>query len=231
MRKILNILFQNWIKYGFETIVVTVGIFGAFTLESWKDQRQEEKELRGVYRNIADDLHTDALALDTILADYKWRINTMYRILTEAISEDEWIENDSLRESFMGYPDFRESQRGLGLLKSKITAGGEAGNLAGRISNFYNVRLLEISVSLNEVDDILYDNLKHWMNNEVWLSATLLDEDRTLLARYVKDNPYFRNRLTVFLAVLASHTNNLNKYKEEGTILAEEINAFLGNNQ
>ena len=35
MRKILFILKRNWIKFGFETIVVTVGILGAFALESW----------------------------------------------------------------------------------------------------------------------------------------------------------------------------------------------------
>jgi len=78
MRIILSILKQNWIKYGFETIVVTMGILGAFTLESWKDERQEEKELLEIYRTIADDLHTDALALDTILANYEWRILLMY---------------------------------------------------------------------------------------------------------------------------------------------------------
>jgi len=229
MRKILNILFQNWIKYGFETIVVTVGIFGAFTLESWKDNRQEEKELFEIYRTIADDLQTDALALDTILVDYEWRITLMLRILTEPVSTDDWIENDSLDDSFMGYPDFRESLRGLDLLKSTITAGGEAGVLAGRISNFYNSKLLENSVSLSEVDDLLYDNLKHWVNNEVWLSSALVEGDRTLLAEYVKDNPYFRNRLSAYLSVFISHRNDLNRYKEEGTELAEEINTFLEN--
>ena len=63
MRAFLNILKHNWIKYGFETVVVTVGILGAFTLESWKDNRQEEKELLGIYRTIADDLQSDSLSL------------------------------------------------------------------------------------------------------------------------------------------------------------------------
>ena len=67
----------------------------------------------------------------------------------------------------------------------------------------------------------------HWINNEVWLSVSLLEEDRTLFAEYVKDNPFFRNRLSVYLTVFASHHSNLTKYKEEGTILAEEINTFL----
>jgi hypothetical protein len=227
MRKILNIVSQNWIKYGFETIVVTVGILGAFTLESWKDHRQEEKELLKIYRTIADDLHTDSLALDQILASYEWNITIMKRILYEHVSTVDWIENDSLVSSFMGFPDFRESLRGLNLLKSKITTGGEAGILAGRISNFYNVRLLENSVTLNEVDGILYDNLQHWMVNDVWLGESLIEGDQTLLSEYVEDNPYFRNRIAVYLLVFNNHYRNLKRYKEEGTKLAEEIIAFL----
>ena len=231
MRKFLNILFQNWIKYGFETIVVTFGILGAFTLESWKDNRQEEKELLEIYRTIADDLHTDALALDTLLENYNWRIRTMYRILTEDVSEEEWIKNDSLSNSFLGYLDFRESQRGLELLNLKITAGGEAGILANRISNFYNVKLMDNSVSLRELDDILFDNLKYWMANEVWLSSVLVDDDMVGLSKYVQDNPYFRNRLSAYLSLFTNHFRNLRRYKEEGTELADEINAFLENDQ
>ena len=88
MRKIISLLKQNWIKYGFETVVVTVGILGAFALESWKDERREEKELLEVYRAIADDLRTDALALDSILLNYAWRVTLMKRILNEPVSMD-----------------------------------------------------------------------------------------------------------------------------------------------
>lgn len=230
MRKILQILKQNWIKYGFETVVVTVGILGAFTLESWKDSRQEEKELFEIYRTITEDLYTDTLALDTILEDYWWRMKYMDRILTEPLSMDEWIENDSLSESFVGYPSFRESLRGLDLFKSKITTGGEAGILAGRISNFYNEKLLKNSVTRNEVDDFLYDNIKHWVDDGTWLSAVYVDKNVSLLGEYVEDNPYFRNRLTAYLLVFVNHYLALSQYKEEGAELAEEIKTFLENN-
>ena len=64
---------------------------GAFALESWKDNRHEEKELLEVYRTIADDLQTDVLALDTLLNDYEWRINILMRILTEPVSMDDLL--------------------------------------------------------------------------------------------------------------------------------------------
>ena len=55
---------------------------GALALDTWKENRHEEKELLEVYRTIADDLQTDVLALDTLLNDYEWKINILMRILT-----------------------------------------------------------------------------------------------------------------------------------------------------
>jgi len=231
MRKILSILKQNWIKYGFETIVVTVGLLGAFALEGWRENRVEERELLEIYSIIADDLHSDALALDTILPEYKSSIALMIRILTEEVTKEDWINNDSLLISFWGYPDFQESLRGLDLLKLKITSSGESGMLAGRISGFYNERLFENHVTLNEVEKFLYENLQYWMDDSVWLNASIIEGDRSLLAEYVEDNPYFRNRLSAYLLVFINHHDNLLEYKNEGTKLAEEIDAFLGNSR
>ena len=39
MNKILNHLKENWVRHGFETLVVTVGILGAFALNNWNDIR------------------------------------------------------------------------------------------------------------------------------------------------------------------------------------------------
>lgn len=231
MRKILSILKQNWIKYGFETAVVTIGLLGAFALEGWRENSKEEKELMEVYSIIADDLNSDVLALDTILPEYKSRIKLMIRILTEEVKKEDWINNDSLLVSFLGYPDFQESLRGLDLLKLRITSSGKSGMLAGRISGFYNEKLFENHVTLNEVDKFLYENLQHWMDNSVWLNEAIMERDRSLLAEYVEDNPYFRNRLSGYLLVFINHHDNLFEYKAEGIQLAKEIDAFLGNSR
>ena len=227
MRKILRILKENWIKYGFETVVVTVGILGAFALENWKDNRQQEKELREIYRTISEDLQADALTLDTLLEKYEWRVHIMRRIVMDSVTMEDWIQNDSLASSFIGYPDFQESLRGLELLKSRIAINAETGILAGHISQFYNERLLKNKVYLTEVEGMLNNNVEHWVDDAEWLSTYFVDEDHTQLAEYALDNPYFRNRISTYMVVLANYHDNLNIYREEGRKLAQEINAFL----
>lgn len=44
MKIILSHIRENWIRYGFETLVVTVSILGAFMLNSWNDDRKEQKQ-------------------------------------------------------------------------------------------------------------------------------------------------------------------------------------------
>ena len=41
MKKVLKYLRKNWIKHAFETLVVTVGILGAFALSNLKEARTE----------------------------------------------------------------------------------------------------------------------------------------------------------------------------------------------
>jgi hypothetical protein len=61
MKKILNHLKENWIRHGFETLVVTIGILGAFTLNNWN----EEKKNRALEIKILAEIRAN------LLQDYK----------------------------------------------------------------------------------------------------------------------------------------------------------------
>ena len=151
----------------------------------------------------------------------------MAQILIEPPAIDDWNQNDSLALSFLGFPDFLESQRGFDLLKSKIAVTGETGILAGRISNFYRERLFLNEGTREEFKSFFYDNLKYWMDSSDWLSSSVVERDQTLLGQYVKDNPNFRNRISIYLILFINHHDYLKIYKEEGAILKDEIDAFL----
>jgi len=60
MKKIIIHLKENWIRHGFETLVVTIGILGAFTLNNWNENRKskefEQKLKLELYNSIQSDL-------------------------------------------------------------------------------------------------------------------------------------------------------------------------------
>ena len=74
MRKIISHLKENWIKYGFETIVIIIGILGAFTLNNWNENRQrsnlEIDNLRALYVDVSKNLFgiKDQISYDSTVA-------------------------------------------------------------------------------------------------------------------------------------------------------------------
>ncbi len=60
MKKIINHLKKNWIRHGFETLVVIVGVLIAFTLNDWneyrKSKRFESKLKIELYNSIQNDI-------------------------------------------------------------------------------------------------------------------------------------------------------------------------------
>jgi hypothetical protein len=42
--KIFKHLKSEWIRYGFETLAVVVGILAAFALENWRDIKKQESQ-------------------------------------------------------------------------------------------------------------------------------------------------------------------------------------------
>ena len=52
MQKIIKHLKENWIRHGFETLVVTIGILGAFTLNNWNEDRKDRLMEKEFLRDI-----------------------------------------------------------------------------------------------------------------------------------------------------------------------------------
>ena len=70
MKKIVNHLKENWIKYGFETFVIIVGILGAFALNNWNESRKasrvEKEHLINIYESLQRDSTLFAFQLNSI---------------------------------------------------------------------------------------------------------------------------------------------------------------------
>ena len=57
--KIFTHLKSNWIRYGFETLAVVIGILAAFALENWNEERKERNQTTLFLDHIASNLEED----------------------------------------------------------------------------------------------------------------------------------------------------------------------------
>ena len=144
MRKIITHLKENWIRHGFESFVVVVGILGAFALNNWneslKNSRTEEKLLIR--------LHTEVLAnksqLEEIVARHQAGVDNMHNLITlyqnDPISKHFELQDSVYRNAFRGLNwTFNPS---MGQLKSIISSGQikyiSNNEFVGHLSDFEN---------------------------------------------------------------------------------------------
>jgi len=61
---IITHLKSNWIRYGFESAAVVVGILAAFALDNWNDERKLEKTERNLLIELKTNLQTNITNLE-----------------------------------------------------------------------------------------------------------------------------------------------------------------------
>ncbi len=74
MKKLLYNLRDNWIKYGFETLAVTIGILGAFALDNWNENRKQQLNDIEFLKNLKSEIVLDTVSLSNRII-YYYEIN------------------------------------------------------------------------------------------------------------------------------------------------------------
>jgi len=64
MKKILETLKHKWAEYLLETLVIIVGVIGAFELNNWKEDRTNKKQQIAYLKGMIDDIDADYLRLE-----------------------------------------------------------------------------------------------------------------------------------------------------------------------
>jgi hypothetical protein len=66
MKRIIGTIQQKWPEYLLEVIVITVGILGAFALNSWKESLDDRKAEIKFYREMVSDLKSNLVEMEGI---------------------------------------------------------------------------------------------------------------------------------------------------------------------
>ena len=73
MKPVLNTLSKKWPEYLLEILVITIGILGAFALNSWNDQQKLSRQEEIILRNLKSDLEDDILGWNDAIRDLQER--------------------------------------------------------------------------------------------------------------------------------------------------------------
>ena len=159
VKKILQNLRENWITYGFETLVVIAGILGAFALNNWNENRKSRIEAIKLLNDLRGEFQFNQEQIGGPIGLHENQVKGASKIL-EWIGKDLELEDSlverTIRETFYSW-QYKPSRAVI----NSITNSGKI-NLIQHDSLIY-----ELNVWSNGIDNYT----RMFQRQEDWLFA------------------------------------------------------------
>ena len=160
MKTIFTILSQKWPEYILEIIVITIGIFGAFTLNNWKETRKNQIFEKEVLTQIKINLERDRETLEEIRISFEKAIKSSDKILQK---KQGYSENDSTKYwlgDIVQFDRFQPLTNAYEMLKSKGLDNLSNKKLAFLLGQYYDD---EVHQAVESIGDIEVSFTSDWL--------------------------------------------------------------------
>ncbi len=210
-----------------EICLVAIGILIAVALNNWNEKEKDKKQLYNILNTIHKNLENDILEIDKILEFHENTAPMYDKILSGAITKQEYLDSDNIRLPFliMGYPEISFDKRGFNLL-SRYNSNNDIAQdtLATHIVDFYTERLFEIKVDDDFRATDFKDNYNHWKNNYSWWATYLRREKFDGFIEYALNDPDYKNRVAnAYFLTYDVFLPELRLFKEKAIVIIEAI--------
>ncbi len=95
MKRILTTLSQKWPEYLLEILVLIIGIYGAFAVDNWNENRKSDAEEINLFKNILTDLQSDSLLAVGCLKQLEIQLTVVDRMIKDIQDKDSSYEHDN----------------------------------------------------------------------------------------------------------------------------------------
>lgn len=216
----------KYLKYAIgEIILVVIGILIALQINNWNEEQKLQRNIKGIYSIIKNDLADDIKQIDRVIQSMSERDSLYQMVLTADMTFDDYKKNEDLAFILSGFPDIKLNQRGIDLLNQNLTSfNTNQDSLLILVNAFYSYFNTEIEVALEEVTMDYNDNRYYFKNNMIWFEdyqTRVLNDD---FINYALTSQDYRNRLRSFHILFFNvYLMHLKEYNEEALKIMDAI--------
>ncbi|TXE14739.1 hypothetical protein [Algoriphagus aquimarinus] len=221
MKRLLNTLREKWPEYVLEILVITIGIYGAFELNNYGQNKAQRKVEIEILKGCKTELMADLLDININLKDFEKSIQSLNLIIE--VLENDGTYHDSL-SSYFNYTllpiHFVHSTSSFEMLKSKGLDIVSNQAIRGKLISLYDSQYeLFLQAEKEELDEVQY-GLRHMLSgrfesgfnfSESTFSGTMVPIDFESLKRD-KEYLYFiktqRNRTRSYIEYFYANLKN-----------------------
>ena len=162
MKKIINHLKENWIRHGFETFVIIIGILGAFALNNWNENRKNRNLERKLLIEHVSNLETN---IESLNASNMRNVNRIRGIDSLIYHFDNSTSSNSLRSFFSGSIYISTLNLSYSSFESMKTIGFEIINddqIRLSIIDLFEISYTHHVRSINEAEQAYFQTYIDW---------------------------------------------------------------------
>ncbi len=135
MKRILLILNQKWPEYILEILVITIGILGAFALNSWSENVKNRSLVQDYYCRFLADINQDEASLHQLLEGSQLRLRKSNELL--AVMAGDQPEKEKAVQLVL------EATARISYVFNPISAGYDDLKSSGNLNTFTDQRVLD----------------------------------------------------------------------------------------
>ncbi|MAK35367.1 MAG: hypothetical protein CMC15_04235 [Flavobacteriaceae bacterium] len=209
-----------------EIVLVVVGILLALNINNANEDRKNEKEFRLILKTVAADLANDTLAVNQVVANYKFRQELLKPIINGEATEEELRNCTYCGSAISSYAPVFINDKGYLQLKNFFENTGDLDSLSTEIVQFYNYYTPTLQELGDEVKRATIENVKDWRDNYPWFANIINNKPDPRYLEYLASDKY-RNRASYFnIVACLNYKTYLEEYKLDATEILESIAAL-----
>lgn len=192
--------FFKYARYAIgEIILVVIGILIALQINTWDEERQTDKKIISLFKEIQTDLLKDILNVEVLIADYKMKDSLIYLVLNDKISREDYkSEPENLFSLIADFRPLNFNTNGYDILKLNaddipLTYKPEYDTL----TKLYEESRISLENQNRRIGNAVYENIEYLSDNKEWFSSTSWPSNDTIIDYFLHD-PFYKNRVKEF---------------------------------